>query len=64
MFGTHNELIVINILKYGYCVNRPRDVSRDHFSQTGGGFQERNLAIAFFLIHIKEFLTLHVWNVR
>ena len=32
--------------------------------QIGGGFQERNPAIAFFLIHIKEFLTLHVWNVR
>ena len=32
--------------------------------KTGGGFQERNPAIAFFLIHIKEFLTLQVWNVR
>ena len=29
-FGTHKELIVLNILKYKYCVNKSRDVSRDH----------------------------------
>ena len=34
IFGTHNELIVLNILKYGYCVTRSRDVSRDHFSKS------------------------------
>ena len=29
-FGTHKELIVLNILKYEYCVNKSRYVSRDH----------------------------------
>ena len=26
-FGTHKELIVLNILKYKYCVNKSRDMS-------------------------------------
>ena len=26
------ELIVVNISKYKYCVNRSRDMSYDHFS--------------------------------
>ena len=31
-FGTHNwELNVLNILKYKYCVNLSRDMSRDQF---------------------------------
>ena len=29
-FGTHKELIVLNILKYNYCVYKSRDMSRDH----------------------------------
>ena len=28
-FGTHEELIVLNILKYKYCVNTSHDKSRD-----------------------------------
>ena len=32
-FGTYKELIVLNILKYKYCVNRSRDISRDHFAK-------------------------------
>jgi len=30
-FGTHKELIVLNSLKYKYCVSKSRDMSRDHF---------------------------------
>ena len=30
-FGTHEELIVLNILKYKYCVDKSPDMSRDHF---------------------------------
>ena len=30
-FGTHKELIVLNIIKYNYCVNKSGDMSRDHF---------------------------------
>ena len=30
-FGTHKELIVINILNNRYFVNKLRDMSRDHF---------------------------------
>ena len=26
-----NQLIVLNIIKYKYCVNKSRDMSRDHF---------------------------------
>ena len=32
-FGTNKELIVLNILKYEYCVNKSRDMSRDHFAK-------------------------------
>ena len=33
-FGTHKELIVVlNILKSKYCVNKSRDMSRDHFAK-------------------------------
>ena len=32
-FTAHKELIVLNILKYKYCVNRSRDISRDHFAK-------------------------------
>ena len=32
-FGTHKELMVLNILKYKHCVNNSRDVSRDHFAK-------------------------------
>ena len=32
-FGTHKELIVLNILKYNHCVNKSRDMSRDHFAK-------------------------------
>ena len=31
--GTHKELIVLNILKYKYCVNLARDMSRDQFAK-------------------------------
>ena len=29
----HRELIVLNILKYNYCVHKSRDMSRDHFAK-------------------------------
>ena len=32
-FGTHKEIIVLNILKYKYCGNQSRDMSRDHFAK-------------------------------
>ena len=32
-FGTHKELIVLNILKYIQRVNMSRDMSRDHFAK-------------------------------
>ena len=32
-FGIHKELIVLNILKYKHCVNKSRDMSRDHFAK-------------------------------
>ena len=32
-FGTHKELIVLNILKYKYCVNQSHDMSRDQFAK-------------------------------
>ena len=32
-FGTHKELIVLNILKYKYCVNLACDMSRDQFAK-------------------------------
>ena len=28
-----NELMVLNILKYKHCVNKSRDMSRDHFAK-------------------------------
>ena len=34
-FGAHKELIVLNILKYKHCVNKARDMSRDHFAKNG-----------------------------
>ena len=30
-FGPHKELIIIDILKYKYCVNKSRYTSRDQF---------------------------------
>ena len=32
-FRTHKEIIVLKILKYKYCVNQSRDMSRDHFAK-------------------------------
>ena len=32
-FGTHEELIVLNILKYNYCVYKSCDMSRDHLAK-------------------------------
>ena len=32
-FATNKELIVPNILRCKYCVNKSRDMSRDHFSK-------------------------------
>ena len=32
-FGAHKELIVLKILKYKHCVNKSRDMSRDHFAK-------------------------------
>jgi len=32
-FGTHKELIVLNIFKYKYSVNKSRDMSRDHLAK-------------------------------
>ena len=30
---THKKLIVLNILKYKYCVNKSSDLSRDHVAK-------------------------------
>ena len=32
-FATNRELIALNILRCKYCVNKSRDMSRDHFSK-------------------------------
>ena len=32
-FGTHTELIVLNILNYKYWVNKSGDMSREHFAK-------------------------------
>ena len=32
-FGTYKELIVLSILKYKYCVNKSRGMSRDHLAK-------------------------------
>ena len=32
-FATNKELIVLNILRRKYCVNKSRDMPRDHFSK-------------------------------
>ena len=32
-FATNKELIVLHILRCKYCVNKSRDMSRDHFSK-------------------------------
>ena len=61
------ELIVVNISKYKYCVNRSRDMSFDHFSknlkidETGGGLKKRSQAVSCSHSYYK-FLSLHVWN--
>ena len=47
-FGTHKELIVLNILKYIYCVNKSRDVSCDHFAKS------RKLLTNWWLVIRKE----------
>ena len=46
--GTHKELIVLSILKYKYCVHKPRDMSHDHFDQLVAGFKKWNRAIVLF----------------
>ena len=46
-FGTHKELIVLNILKYNFYVYKSRDMWRDHFAKIvnyypiGGRLNER-----------------------
>ena len=32
-FGTHKELITLNILKYKHSVNKARDMPRGHFAK-------------------------------
>ena len=32
-FGTREEITVLNILKYEYCVNESCEMSRDHFGK-------------------------------
>ena len=32
-FGTHKEIIFLDILNYKYCVNKSRDVSCVHFAK-------------------------------
>ena len=32
-FGTHKDIIVLKILKYKYCVNQSRNMSREHFAK-------------------------------
>ena len=31
--NSYKELIVLTILKYKHCVNKSRDMSRDHFAK-------------------------------
>ena len=70
------ELIVVNISKYKYCVNRSRDMSYDHFyknlkiDKTGGGFRKRKSIIiifSFILInfyHITFGMTVHCTSIK
>ena len=43
-FATQKELIVLNILKYKYCVNKSRDMSRDHFAKKRKLLTNRTIA--------------------
>ena len=60
-FGTHKELIVLNILKYKYCVSKLRDMLRFHFAKnrklltSWWPVKEKKSRNNIFLIHIKYF---------
>ena len=52
-FGTHKELILLNIFKYICCANKAHDMSRVllkivNYWPIGGRFKKRNRAITFF----------------
>ena len=62
-FGTHKELIVLNIFEYKYCVHKSRGMSRDHLVKNrkllaiDGRFKERNQAITLLLM-----LNISTWH--
>ena len=53
--GTHKELIVLNILKYKYCVNQSH-MSRDHFAKNSKFNLElfKTSILNFAYIHYKR----------
>ena len=75
-FGTNEEVIVLKILKFKWCVNWSRDISSDHFAKkrkllycpVGGRFKKRNRAMTFFFtFHISHFafgMTVHCTSRR
>ena len=75
-FTAHKELIVLNILKYKYCVNRSRDISRDHFAKNLKKLTnwwrvwEKKSSDNIFLIHIQYLwyfsfaLTVHCASIK
>ena len=60
-FGTHKELIVLNILKYKYCVNQSHDMSRDQFAKNrklltnGLPVSKKKSSDSIVLIHVQYF---------
>ena len=62
-FGTHKELIVLNILKYNYCVYKSRDMSRDHLAKnrkllpSWWSVKEKKSRITFFRFILNIFNT-------
>ena len=60
-FGTHKELIALNILKYKHSVNKAIDMSRGHFAKNlklltnWWPVSEKKSGNNIFLIQIKDF---------
>ena len=60
-FGTHKELIALNILKYKHSVNKASDMSRGHFAKNRKlltnwwPVSEKKSGNNIFLIQIKDF---------
>ena len=66
-FAAHKELIALKILKYKYCVNKSRDISRDHFAKN---LKKLTNWWRVFLIHIQYLwyfsfaLTVHCTSIK